>query len=79
MLKLKLEYFGHLMQRADALEKILMLGNTEAKKGAAEDGMVRQHRPLSVHEFEQTLADSKGQGSLECFSPWGLKEQDMTQ
>ena len=41
MLKLKLEYFGHLMQRADALEKILMLGNTEAKKGAAEDGMVR--------------------------------------
>ena len=31
------------------------------------------------HEFEQTLEDSKGQGSLECCSPWGYKELDTTQ
>ena len=42
MLKLKLHYFGHLIQRADSLEKTLMLGKTEGKrrKGAAEDEMV---------------------------------------
>ena len=32
MLKLKLQYFGHLMQRADLLEKILMLGKTEGRR-----------------------------------------------
>ena len=41
MLKLKLQNFGHLMQRASSLEKILMLGKTEEKKGATEDEMVR--------------------------------------
>ena len=41
--------------------------------------MVGQHHPLNVDEFERTLAGNKGQGSLECFSPWGLKEQDTTQ
>ena len=43
MLKLKLQYFGHLMQKADSLEKTLMLGKIEGKKekGAAEDEMVR--------------------------------------
>ena len=41
MLKLKLQYFGHLMQRADSLEKTLMLGKIEVEKGAAEDEMMR--------------------------------------
>ena len=43
MLKLKLQYFGHLIRRADSLEKTLMLGKIEGrrKKGAAEDEMVR--------------------------------------
>ena len=43
MLKLKLQYFGHLMERADSLEKILMLGKIEGKwkRGLAEDEMVR--------------------------------------
>ena len=42
MLKLKLQYFGHLMQRADSLEKTLMLGKTEGReeKGMTEDEMV---------------------------------------
>ena len=43
MLKLKLQYFGHLMRRADSLDKTLMLGKIEGKRrsGAAEDEMVR--------------------------------------
>ena len=45
MLKLKLQYFGDLMQRADSLEKTLMLGEIEGKRklGAAEEEMVREH------------------------------------
>ena len=44
MLKLKLQYFGYLMQRADSLQKTLMLGKTEGKeKGMTEDEMVEWH------------------------------------
>ena len=45
MLKLKLQYFGHLMRKADSLEKTLMLGKIEGKRrrGEAEDEIVRQH------------------------------------
>ena len=44
MVKLKLQHFGHLMQRTDSLEKTLILGKGKAKgEGAAEDEMVRQH------------------------------------
>ena len=45
MLKLKLQYFGHVIQRADSLEKILMLGKIKVKeeKGMTEDGMVGWH------------------------------------
>ena len=69
MLKLKLQYFGHLMQRANSPEKILMLGKTEGNRRrgwAAEDEMVRQHHRLNGHEFEQTPGESEGQGSLAC-------------
>ena len=66
------------MQRADSLEKALMLGNIEDKgKRAAEDEMVSYHQ-LNGLEFEQTLGDSRGQKSLACCSPWGYKELDMT-
>ena len=34
---------------------------------------------MAAYEFEQTLGDSEGQGSLACCSPWGLQESDMTQ
>ena len=34
---------------------------------------------LNEHEFEQTVGDSEGQGSLACCSPWGHKESDTTQ
>ena len=81
MLKLKLQYFGHLMQRTNSLEKTLMLGKTEGRKRSRrqrEDEMVGWHHHLSGHEFEQTLGDGEGQGSLECCSPWGRKESDTT-
>ena len=58
MLTLKLQYFGHLMQRIDSLEKILMLGKIE---GTTEDEMVGWHHRLNGHEFEQTQGDSEGQ------------------
>ena len=62
MLKLKLQYFGHLMQRTSSLEKTLMLGKIEGgeEKGAVEHEMVRWHHQLSGHEFEQTPGGSGG-------------------
>ena len=48
------------------------------EKGAKEDEMAGWHHRLNGHEFEQTLGDSKGQGSLACCSQWGHKELDMT-
>ena len=41
--------------------------------------MIGWHHLLNGHEFEQTLVDSEGQGSLACGSPWGHKESDMTE
>ena len=74
MLKLKLQYFGHLMQRTDSLEKTLMLAKGEQEeKGATEDKMVGWHHQLNRHEFEQAPGVSDGQGSLACCSPWGHK------
>ena len=44
-----------------------------------EDEMVGQHHLVNGHEFEQAPGDGGGQGSLMCYSPWGLKELDMTE
>ena len=75
MLKLKLQYFGHLMRRADSFEKTLMLEKIEGRRrgGMAEDEMIGWHLRLNGHECEQALGDGDGQGSLVCCSPWGLK------
>ena len=56
MLKLKLQYFGHLRRRADSFEKTVMLGKIEGRRrrGVTEDEMVGWHHRLSGHEFEQT-------------------------
>ena len=81
MLKLKLPYFGYLMQRAYSLKKTLMLGKTEDRKerGMMEDEMVGWHHWLNRHDFEQAPGDGEGQGSLPCYSPWGHKELDTTE
>ena len=44
-----------------------------------EDEMVRWHHRVNGHEFEQTLGNGEGQGTLVCYSPWGRKELDMTE
>ena len=80
MLKRKLQYFGHLMGRADSLEKTLMLGKTEGRRIREQ----KRKRWLygitdSMDEFEQALGDGEGQGSLVCCSPWGCKESDKTE
>ena len=53
MLKLRLQYFGHLMQRTDSFEKTLMMGKIKQKeKGTREDEMAGWHHALDGHEFE---------------------------
>ena len=79
MLKLKLQYFGHLMQRTDSLEKTLMLGNIEGRRIKGWQRMVGWHHWLNGHEFEQALGDDEGQACLACCSPWGRKESDTTE
>ena len=68
------------MQRADSLEKTLMLGKIEGgqEKGMTEDEMVGWHHRLNGYEFEQAPGDSEEQGSRVCCSPWGHKELDTT-
>ena len=79
MLNLKLQYFGHLMQRTDSLEKTLMLGKIEGGRGRGkQDEMVGWHHRLKGHEFERALGVGDGQGSLACCSPWCRKELDTT-
>ena len=80
MLKLKLQYFGYLMQRVDWLEKT-DAGREwgQGKKGMTEDEMARWHHWLSGLEFEWTLGVDDGQGGLACCDSWGRKESDTTE
>ena len=78
MLKLKLQYLGHLMKRGNSLEKSLMLGKIEGRRRRGRQRMrqldgITDSMSLS---FEQTLGG--GQGSLACWSPWGRKQLDTT-
>ena len=80
MLKLKLQYFGHLMRRVDSMEKTLMLGKIEGRRRRGqEDEMVGWHHRLDGHGFGWTLAVGDGQGGLTCCSSWGHKESDTTE
>ena len=68
-LMLKLQYFGHLMQKANSLEKTLMLGKLEGNRRMGRQRMKwLDHHWLNRNEFEQTQGDSEGQGSLTCCS-----------
>ena len=80
MLKLKLQYFGHLMRRVDSLEKTLMLeGLGQEEKGTTEDEMAGWHHWLDGHESGWTLGVGDGQGGLACCDSWGRKESDITE
>ena len=72
ILKLKLQYFGHLMQRVDSLEKTW----EQEEKGTKEDEMAGWHHRLDGREFEWTPGDGDGQGGLACCDSWGCKVSD---
>ena len=79
MLKLRLQYFGHLMRRTDSLEKTLMLGKIEGRRSGRQrviwlDG-ITDSMDMSLSKLRELVID---QGSLVCCSPWGCKESDMT-
>ena len=79
MLKLKLQYLGHLMQRADFFEKTLMLGNIEGKRRRGWQRM--RWLDAITARWKWVWVSSRSwwwTGSLACCSPWGLKESDTT-
>ena len=77
ILKLKLQYFGHLMSRANSLEKILTLGKIEGRRRKGQQRMRWLDGKLNGDEFEQILGDSEGQGSLVCCSTLNHKETQL--
>ena len=79
MLKLKLQYFGHLMRRADSLEKALMLGKIEGGRRRERQRMrwldgITNSMNIHLSKLRELVMDS-----LACCGPWGLKELDRTE
>ena len=80
MLKLKFQYFGHLMRRVDSLEKTLMLGGIGGRRRRGWQRMRSGwHHRLDGHESESTMGVGDGQGGLACSNSWGRKESDTTE
>ena len=82
MLKLKLQYFEHLMVRTDSFKKTLMLGKIKGKRRRGQQRMRRldgitDSVDMSLSKLQELVGD--GQGGLACCSPWGCKESDMTE
>ena len=80
MLKLKLQYFGHLMRRVDSLEKTLMLGGIGGRRRRGKQRMrwldgITNSMDMSLGK----LRVGDGQGGLVCCDSWGRKESDMTE
>ena len=79
MLKLKLQYLGHLMQRTDSLEKTLTLGKIEGRRRRGRQRMrwldgITDSMDMSLSKLQELVMD----GSLVCCSPWGHKESYRT-
>ena len=80
MLKVKLQYFGHLMWRVDSLEESDAGRDWgQEEKGMREDEMAGWHHRLAGRQFEWTPGDGDGQGGLACCDSWGRKESDTTE
>ena len=81
MLKLKLQYFGHLMRRTDSLEKTLMLGKTEGRRRRGQQrtrwfDSITDSMDVSSSKLRELVIDRE---AWACCSPWGHKESDMTE
>ena len=79
MLKLKLQYFGHLIHWLTGKDPDARQDWRQEEKGTTEDEMAGWHHQLDGHESEQAPAVGDGEGSLACCSPWCLKDSDRTE
>jgi len=81
MLKLKLQYFGHLMRRDDSFEKTLMLGRIEGRRRRGQQRMrwldgITDSMDMGLGGLRELVMDK---GGLVCCDSWGHKESDMTE
>ena len=82
MLKLKFQYFGHLMQRIVSFEKTLMLGKIEGRRKRGQQRMrwldgITNSMHMNLSKLQELVGD--GQGGLACCSSWDHKELDTTE
>ena len=84
MLKLKLQYFGHLIRRTDSYEKTLMLGKIEGRRRSGQQRMrwldgITDVMDMRLSRLWMLVTGGHGQGDLACYRPWGCKESNMTE
>ena len=81
MLKLKLQYFGHLMRRVDSLEKTLMLGGIEGRRRSGLSRMrwldgITNLMDVGLGEFQELVIDRE---TWRAANSWGRKESDTAE